>query len=70
MKQNTKKELEEFSKSLKHGLFAERPTMKEAMDFAYEIIETLDVKDRSAAFTALHVVMNTISNDIIKVVRQ
>jgi hypothetical protein len=34
----------------------------EAMKYAYKLIETLPKGDRAAAYTALHVVLNTVAN--------
>ena len=48
---------------LKCQLFADRgDNVAEAMKYAYKLIETLPKVDRAAAYTALHVVLNTIAN--------
>ena len=48
---------------LKCQLFADRGTdVAEAMQYAHMLIESLPKGDRAAAYTALHVVLNTISN--------
>jgi hypothetical protein len=48
---------------LKCQLFADRGTdVAEAMKYAYKLIETLPKADRAAAYTALHVVLNTVAN--------
>jgi hypothetical protein len=48
---------------LKCQLFADRGTdVAEAMKYAYKLIESLPKGDRAAAYTALHVVLNTIAN--------
>jgi hypothetical protein len=48
---------------LKCELFADRGTdVAEAMKYAYKLIETLPKADRAAAYTALHVVLNTVAN--------
>jgi hypothetical protein len=48
---------------LKCQLFADRGTdVAEAMKYAYKLIETLPKVDRAAAYTALHVVLNTVAN--------
>ena len=56
--------LKNFAKSLKHGLFADRKNLKDAMSHAYSLIATLDPEDRSVAFTALHIVLNTVAKEI------
>ena len=48
---------------LKCQLFADRGTdVAEAMKYAYKLIESLPKADRAAAYTALHVVLNTVAN--------
>ena len=48
---------------LKCQLFADRgDNVAEAMQYAYKLIESLPKGDRAAAYTALHVVLNTIAN--------
>lgn len=56
----------ELAKSIRHGLFADRATVKEAWDYAFEIINSLRDSDKIAATTAMMVLMNTISKEIVK----
>lgn len=52
--------------SIRHGLFASRDTVDEALNYAVSAIERLTVNDdRAAMYTAMHVVMNTIANKIM-----
>ena len=51
--------------SIRHGLFASRDTVPEAMNYAVETIERLYDTDRAAMYTVLHVVMNTIADKIM-----
>ena len=52
--------------SIRHGLFASRDTVDEALNYAVSAIDRLVVSDdRAAIYTALHVVMNTIANKIM-----
>ena len=52
--------------SIRHGLFASRNTVEEALEYASATIERLVVNDdRAAMYTALHVVMNTIADKIM-----
>lgn len=53
--------LEEMSKELYMGLFADRKTLAEAQDYAIKVINSFPASERIAAYTALHVVLNTIS---------
>ena len=51
-----------IARQLRSNMFAERATIDEAMNYAYELIHTLRPQDRIAAITALHVLTNTIAN--------
>ena len=54
----------EIAQQLRSNLFAERASIAEAMQFAYELIHTIRPQDRIAALTALHVLANTAANAI------
>ena len=56
----------ELAKSLKHGMFADRQTLEDAVEYAYAVINGMPMEHRIYAFTALHVVLNTVSNEIAK----
>ena len=60
--------INDYLKSLKHGLFCSRENAKEAMEYSYSLIETLPMKYRIVAFTALHVSLNSVSDDIQKII--
>ena len=57
---------QELAKTIRHGLFAERDTLKEAFDYAFRVINSLQNGDQIAATTALYVVLNTLANEIEK----
>jgi len=61
----SKKNLE-LAKAIRHNLFAERKTVKEAWDYAFDVMNSLRESDRVAATTALMVMLNTISKQIIE----
>ena len=61
----SKKNLE-LAKAISHKLFAERDSVKEAWDYAFDVLNSLRDSDRVAATTALMVLMNTISKQIIQ----
>jgi len=48
------------------GLFADRATVKEAFDYAFDVISRLPSSEQIAATTAMYVVLNTISKEIEK----
>jgi hypothetical protein len=50
---------------LKCQLFADRgDNITEAMAYAYTLIGSIAKKDQAAAYTALHVVLNTVANNL------
>jgi hypothetical protein len=57
---------QELAKAIRYKLFGERETLKEAMDYAFDVFRTLGPNE-PAAITALMVVMNTLANEIEKV---
>ena len=56
----------ELAKAIRHGLFADRPTVKDAFDYAFDVIDSMRGANKVAATTALYVVLNTLSNEIEK----
>tara|TARA_R110000868_G_scaffold98245_1_gene270267 strand:- start:1197 stop:1439 length:243 start_codon:yes stop_codon:yes gene_type:complete len=56
----------ELAKSIRHNLFADRETVKEAWDYAFEVINCLRGSEKLATTTAMMVLLNTISNEIVK----
>jgi len=57
---------QELAKSIRHGLFADRETLKDAFQYASEVLGRLNSSDQIAATTALYVVLNTLANEIEK----
>jgi Fe-S cluster assembly iron-binding protein IscA len=55
----------ELAQSIRHDLFADRSTVKQAWDYAFEVMDRLRDDDKVAAMTAMMVLMNTISNQIL-----
>jgi hypothetical protein len=55
----------ELAKAIRHGLFADRATLKEAFDYATEVIQRLPSSEQIAVTTAMYVVLNTLSKEII-----
>lgn len=56
--------LTQLAQDLRVGIFAAHSDFPAALKYAYGLIATLPKKDHAAAFTALHVVLNTIANEI------
>ena len=55
----------ELAQSIRHKLFAERDTLKEAYEYAFKVFSSLG-SGEMAATTAFMVVMNTLANEIEK----
>jgi len=55
---------EELIEALRADMFASRNTIKEAVEYATTIVDTLDAGDRLYVYTAIHVIINTIANEI------
>ena len=56
--------IKKFAESLKLGVFAERDTVQDAYNYAYEIAEASG--NSAAVITAVHVVVNTIANKMLE----
>lgn len=56
----------ELAKAIRHKLFAERDTLKEAYEYAFSVFRTLG-SGEMAATTAFMVVMNTLANELEKI---
>jgi mannitol-1-phosphate/altronate dehydrogenase len=64
------KELKDFANSLKHGLFATKDSIPEYNEFAKSLIDTIDPTDRIAVTTILHVALNTVANEFLKILEK
>ena len=56
----------ELANSIQYKLFADRPSVKEAADYAFEVFRRLGPDGEIAATTALMVVLNTVAKEILK----
>lgn len=56
--------LNDLATGLRSSLFASRDSIEDAFKYAYDMIETIPNEHKSAAYTALHVVVNTIALEI------
>jgi len=57
---------QELALSIQHKLFADRPTIKDATDYAFRMINAMGPNEQIAATTALMVVLNTVAKEILK----
>lgn len=53
---------EKLAANIRCGLFADRDTLEEALEYAHGIM-----KGNPAAMTALYVVLNTVAKEILKI---
>lgn len=58
--------LKEFLESMKSEMFASRETTKEAIDYAHELIQSITPKYRIVAYTAIYVLLNSISDELMR----
>lgn len=56
----------EIAQTIRLGLFADRDTVKEALDYAFRVIDALQPDDKTAATTAMMIVLNTVAKEILK----
>jgi len=54
----------ELAKALQHKMFADRDTIDQALEYAYTIAKASE--NPAAVMTAVHVVINTICNELLK----
>lgn len=60
--------LSEFAKGLRVELFADRDTMQEAYDYAMNVANSFDGRDRVAIITVVHVLLNTVGKVVEEVI--
>jgi len=57
---------QELAKAIRHKLFADRETLKDAFDYAFRVINACPESERLAVTTAMFVVLNTVAKEIEK----
>lgn len=55
---------QEIAHYLRCDLFADRETVEDARDYAFEVLNSLSHNDRLSAYTAMMVLTNTIAKQI------
>ena len=58
------RQVHQFAKDIEHGMFATAENLQEAIKYAYMGIETLKPEEKAGAYTALHVVLNTVAQEL------
>lgn len=64
------KDINDFAASLELNLFGSAKNMQEAMKYAYNLIETLPQEYKAGAYTGLHVVLNTVAQELRVLARE
>lgn len=58
--------INELATGLRSTFFSSRDTVEDAFAYAYNVIDAMPSEAKAAAYTALHVVVNTIANEMLK----
>lgn len=64
------KDINDFAASIEVKLFATAENMQEAIKYAYNLIETLPPELKAGAYTGLHVVLNTVAQELRALVKE
>lgn len=59
--------MQDLAISIRHKLFADRETTKEAFDYAFRVFRSLGPDGEIAATTAMMIVLNTVSKEMLKI---
>ncbi len=58
------KEVHKFAKGMESNLFATADNLHEAIKYTYNLIETLPPEYKAGAYTGLHVMLNTVAQEL------
>lgn len=64
------KDINDFATGIEMDLFGRAKNMQEAIKYAYNLIETLPPEFKEGAYTGLHVVLNTVAQELRTLVRE
>lgn len=56
----------QLAKDVTSDFFSTRASIQEAFKYAYDMIDSLPAEAKTSAYTALHVVVNTIAQEITR----
>lgn len=60
----------DYANGLYMGMFAEAENTTDAITYAYNLIETLPPEYKAGAYTGLHVLLNTVAQELRRLVRE
>lgn len=66
---NTTK-LQDTLKGMQSSLFATKDSIKEAVEYAYKVIDAGDAGSKTAMYTVVHVLLNTIAEEIRQITEE
>jgi hypothetical protein len=61
-------QVEELVRSMEVPLFGTRDNLRDAIQYAYMVIESLTPDQRAGAYTVLHVVLNSVAQELRRLV--
>ena len=58
------KEVYAFAEGIEHKMFGKAESLHDAINYTYSVIETLPQEQRIGAYTVLHVMLNTVAQEL------
>ena len=58
------REVHKFAKGIESDMFATADNLHEAISYTYNLIETLPQEYKAGAYTGLHVILNTVAQEL------
>ena len=62
--------LNETLRGMQSGLFATKDSIEEAIQYAYAVIDAGEAGSKTAMYTVIHVLMNTIAEEIKRIAEE
>jgi hypothetical protein len=62
--------LHDTLRGMQSGLFATKDSIEEAVQYAYEVIDSGSAGSKTAMYTVVHVLMNTIAEEIKRIAEE
>lgn len=62
--------LNETLRSMQSGLFASKDSIPEAIQYAFDVIDSGAAGNKAAMYTVIHVLMNTIAEEIKRITEE
>jgi hypothetical protein len=62
--------LHDTLRGMQSGLFATKDSIEEAVQYAYEVIDSGSAGNKAAMYTVIHVLMNTIAEELKRIAEE